>query len=193
MMRFSVLCTAAALISCGAAYAQAGGPIPRTTEGKPDFQGVWTNSSITRLERVPEFKDLVISEADAKQWEMDAASVAAADNAPTAQDKGAPEVGDDSAGYNNFWIDPGRQVGKINGTYRSSWITDPPNGKVPYTPAGRAAMMKTVSTYNMFDIRRSAFRSSAASSASHRRVARPCLTRSTTTTSRSSRHPTPSR
>ena len=82
MMRFSVLCTAAALISCSAAYAQAGGPIPRTTEGKPDFQGVWTNSSITRLERVPEFKDLVISEADAKQWEMDAASVAAADNAP---------------------------------------------------------------------------------------------------------------
>jgi hypothetical protein len=151
MMRFSVLCTAAALMSCGAAFAQAGGPIPRTAEGKPDFQGVWTNSSITRLERVPEFKDLVISEADAKQWEMDAAAVAAADNAPTAEDKGAPEVGDDPAGYNNFWIDPGRQVGKINGTYRSSWITDPPNGKVPYTPAGRTAMMKTVSTYNMFD------------------------------------------
>ena len=154
MMRFSVLCTAAALMSCGAAFAQAGGPIPRTAEGKPDFQGVWTNSSITRLERVPEFKDLVISEADAKQWEMDAAAVAAADNAPTAEDKGAPEVGDDPAGYNNFWIDPGRQVGKINGTYRSSWITDPPNGKVPSTPAGPTRVLTTVTPHQLYDNRK---------------------------------------
>ena len=47
----------------------------------------------------------------------------------------------------NFWIDPAKQVGKVNGTYRSSWITDPPNGKVPYTPAGRMAMMKPVATW----------------------------------------------
>jgi hypothetical protein len=151
MMRLSLLCTVAVLMSSGAAFAQAGGPIPRTAEGKPDFHGVWTNSSITRLERVPEFKDLVISEAEAKQWERDAASVAAADQAPTSEDKGAPAAGDDPAGYNAFWIDPGKQVGKVNGTYRSSWITDPPNGKVPYTPAGRGAMMKSVATYNMFD------------------------------------------
>lgn len=151
MMRLLALCTTAALMSCSAAFAQAGGPVPRTPEGKPDFQGVWTNSSITRLERVPEFKDLVISEADAKQWERDAASVAAADHAPTAEDKGAPAAGDDPAGYNAFWIDPGKQVGMVNGTYRSSWINDPVNGKVPYTPAGRTAMMKSVATYNMFD------------------------------------------
>ncbi len=150
-MRLSVFFLAAALMSGGTAFAQAGGAIPRTPDGKPDFQGVWTNSSITRLERVPEFKELVISEADAKQWERDAASVAAADNAPSAEDKGAPAVGDDPAGYNNFWIDPGKTVGRVNGTYRSSWITDPPNGKVPYTPAGRTAMMKSVGTFNMFD------------------------------------------
>ena len=151
MMRLSVICTAVALMSSGAALAQTGDAIPRTAEGKPDFQGVWTNASITRLERVPEFKELVISEADAKQWESDAASVAAADQAPTAEDKGAPAAGDDPAGYNNFWIDPGKKVGMVNGTYRSSWITDPVNGKVPYTPAGRTAMMKSVATYNMFD------------------------------------------
>lgn len=150
-MRLSVVCVTAILMSSGAAFAQAGGSIPRTAEGKPDFQGVWTNASITRLERPPEFKELVISEGDAKQWEVDAASVAAADQAPTPEDKGAPAAGDDPAGYNNFWIDPGKKVGMVNGTYRSSWITDPPNGKVPYTPAGRAAMMKSVSTFNMFD------------------------------------------
>src|SRR5690606_34197773 len=91
------------------------------------------------------------SEADAKQWEADAAAVGAADTAPTDQAKGAPEAGEDPAGYNFFWIDPGKQVGKVNGTYRSSWITDPPNGKVPYTQAGRIAMMKPVANFNKYD------------------------------------------
>ena len=150
-MKRLLLACCAAILAAPAALAQAGTDIPRTPDGKPDFQGVWTNSSITRLERVPEFKELVISEADAKKWEQDAASVAAADQAPTDAAKGAPAKGEDPAGYNYFWIDPGKQVGKVNGTYRSSWITDPPNGKVPYTPAGRAAMMKPVSTYNKFD------------------------------------------
>ncbi|MDP3737143.1 MAG: hypothetical protein Q8R02_07130 [Hyphomonadaceae bacterium] len=151
MKRLSAICLTALLMSSGAAFAQAGEATPRTSYGKPDFQGVWTNASITRLERVPEFKDLVISDADAKQWEKDAASVGAADSAPTDLSKGAPAAGEDPAGYNFFWIDPGRQVGKVNGTYRSSWITDPPNGKVPYTQAGRVAMMKPVATFNKYD------------------------------------------
>ena len=152
MKRVLLACTALALMTSGAAYAQAAGdPVPRTTAGKPDFQGVWTNSSITRLERVPEFKDLVISDADAKKWEQDAAAVGAADTARTDQSKGAPAAGEDPAGYNFFWIDPGKQVGKVNGTYRSSWITDPPNGKVPYTQAGRVAMMKPVALFNKYD------------------------------------------
>jgi hypothetical protein len=146
MKRLSLLC-AAALLSASPALAQ----IPRTADGKPDFHGVWTNASITRLERVPEFKELVISEADAKKWEADAAAVGAADSAPTDQSKGAPAAGEDPAGYNFFWIDPGKQVGKVNGTYRSSWITDPPNGKVPYTQAGRVAMMKPVANFNKYD------------------------------------------
>jgi hypothetical protein len=153
MQRLSLVCVAALLASAGSAFAQADGSFapPRTPDGHPDFQGIWTNASITRLERVPEFKNLVISEADAKKWESDAASVAARDSAPTDESKGAPAKGEDPAGYNYFWIDPGKKVGKVNGTYRSSWITDPANGKVPYTPAGRAAMMKAVSTYNKFD------------------------------------------
>lgn len=140
-----------ATLMAASAIQAASAQVPRTKEGKPDFQGVWTNSSITRLERVPEFKDLVISDTDAKQWEKDAAAVGAADTARTDQSKGAPSAGEDPAGYNFFWIDPGKQVGKVKGTYRSSWITDPPNGKVPYTQAGRVAMMKPVANFNKYD------------------------------------------
>src|SRR5689334_1110724 len=146
-MRRTLMCFAASFVIAATASAQ----IPRTKEGKPDFQGVWTNASITKIERPAEFKDLVISEADAKKWEQDAATVAAADQAATDPNKGAPAANEDPAGYNFFWIDPGKKVGKVNGTYRSSWITEPTNGKVPYTPAGRAAMMRPLATFNKYD------------------------------------------
>lgn len=151
MNRIATLLASSAILLAGVAHAQAGGTIPRTPDGKPDFQGVWTNSSLTRLERVPEFSSLVLTEEQAKEWEHSAASIAAADGAPTDQSTGAPKKGEDPEGYNYFWIDPGTRVGKVGGEYRSSWIVDPPNGKVPYTPAGRAAMMKEVATYNSYD------------------------------------------
>ncbi len=141
------------LATSSAAHAQAGADFspPRTPAGNPDLHGVWTNASLTKIERVPEFDSLVISEEEALKWERDAASVGAADSAPTDPNEGAPAAGEDPEGYNFFWIDPGTRVGKINGEYRPSWITNPENGRVPYTPAGRMAMMKPVSTFNSFD------------------------------------------
>jgi hypothetical protein len=43
------------------------------------------------------------------------------------------------AGYNAFWIDPGSEYGRVNGEWRSSWITSPANGQIPYNRAGNAA------------------------------------------------------
>ena len=43
------------------------------------------------------------------------------------------------AGYNAFWIDPGSEYAKVNGEWRSSWITSPANGQVPLNRAGNTA------------------------------------------------------
>jgi hypothetical protein len=152
MTRALPLLALAAVLLAPLAHAQAGAAdIPRTPDGKPDFQGVWTNASLTKIERMPEFTSLVLTEAEARKWEADAAAVGAEDSAPTDPSKGAPEAGKDPEGYNFFWIDPGRHVGKVKGEYRSSWIVDPPTGRVPYSPAGRAAMMKAAATFNSYD------------------------------------------
>jgi hypothetical protein len=37
-------------------------------------------------------------------------------------------------GYNSFWIDPGNNYALVKGTWRTSWIVDPPNGQIPAKP-----------------------------------------------------------
>ncbi len=58
-------------------------------------------------------------------------------NSPTDPETGAPSSGGAIGGYNAFWLDRGMRVGVINGEARSSWITDPPNGKMPVSEQGK--------------------------------------------------------
>ena len=46
-------------------------------------------------------------------------------------DRAAPTLGAPVGGYNNFWIDRGSQVIRVDNTLRSSLIIDPPDGKIP--------------------------------------------------------------
>ena len=39
-------------------------------------------------------------------------------------------------GYNAFWVDPGTQFGNVLGEFRTSWITYPENGRIPYSEQG---------------------------------------------------------
>jgi hypothetical protein len=45
----------------------------------------------------------------------------------------------DPGGYNAFWLDPGTKLAVVNGEHRTSFIVDPANGKIPYTPDGLKA------------------------------------------------------
>ena len=104
------------------AHAQATGEgVPRAPGGKPDLQGVWTNASISSLERSAQLP-LVLSEEQAKALEARRATAAAAGARATDPNAPAPKAGQDVGAYNQFWMDPGSQFGRIRGEPRSSWI-----------------------------------------------------------------------
>jgi hypothetical protein len=117
---------------------------PRNGFGQPDFSGTWSNASVTQLERPNQFKELVISEAQAKTLEQGYALMRSADARDTDPNAPPPKAGQDVGGYNAFWIDPGTHVGMIGAERRSSWLVEPADGKLPYSPEGRKAFMAEV-------------------------------------------------
>ena len=128
---------------------------PRLADGKPDLQGFWTNSSITDLERPDHIDKLVLSaeEADAFLQEDPLANRLINDAKPTDPDAPLLDGSDLLAGrgYNSFWIDPGNQVGQVKGTYRSSWIVEPADGKIPYSKKGLEVRARSVHLRDNFD------------------------------------------
>jgi hypothetical protein len=116
--------------------------VPKTSWGVPDLQGVWTNASVTKLTRPAGIDHLVLTPAEAAAIEKKDFNNArtAIEKEATDQSLGAPEKGKplpSIGNYNAVWVDPGSKVGNIRGELRSSWITDPPSGKVPMSEAGR--------------------------------------------------------
>jgi hypothetical protein len=93
---------------------------PRTADGQPDLQGIWSNASIIPLERPKELEDKQYFQPD----EM--ASYEARVFARTSRDKQPPPGGVGT--YNNFWWDADS---KRAPNFRTSLIVDPADGKVP--------------------------------------------------------------
>ncbi len=112
---------------------------PRTRFGAPSLEGMWNNSSITTLERPASISTLVMTEDQAAALERRAATVNANGDMPTNPDAPPPTKGGDPGGYNQGFWDQGTRVARIGGQPRSSWIVEPANGKLPYTPAAREA------------------------------------------------------
>lgn len=131
----SVMFGAGAALTQEPAYAP-----PLSNDGHPDLQGVWTNASITTLERNERYPSVVL-----KPEEVEAATNAHPQVVRQATDDNQKLSdglldGSDLArgrGYNAFWIDPGKKFGVVKGETRTAWIVDPPDGRIPYSEAGK--------------------------------------------------------
>ncbi|HOZ28856.1 MAG TPA: hypothetical protein PK080_15925, partial [Hyphomonadaceae bacterium] len=114
---------------------------PRTPDGKPDLQGVWSTASLTTMMRGGNGDkvgtDLIIPHEKIDELTKGAAYTRAADASQKRTDPNAGVFTDKNAeaGYNAFWIDPGSEYAKVNNEWRSSWITSPADGRPPFSKA----------------------------------------------------------
>ncbi|HYL36282.1 MAG TPA: hypothetical protein VEV17_10255 [Bryobacteraceae bacterium] len=100
--------------------------IKHTADGQPDIQGIWSNATITPFERpVALGNKAFLTEQEAAKLEEQAARNRV-DRPPRQGDVG---------NYNELWLDSGTQVVK---TRQTSLVVDPPDGRVPLTPAAEA-------------------------------------------------------
>ena len=89
-----------------------------------------TSRGITPFSRPKEFGDklyLTPEEAQARaKWRAETNATQAA---PSDPERSAPAEGGNVGAYNNFWFEWGSQNFMIDGKYRTSVLTDPPNGE----------------------------------------------------------------
>ncbi len=141
-MRAALTGASLALLAVTPAFAQAGYAPPKTSWGAPDLEGVWSNASVTKLTRPAGIDKLALTPAEAAAIESKDFNNArtAIEKLPTDQTQGAPLKGaalPQIGNYNAVWVDPGSKIGNVRGEFRSSWITDPPSGRIPMSDAGR--------------------------------------------------------
>ena len=138
--------TAAAVAATWLATASAAGQpqsaatwtMPRTSWGAPDLQGIWTNATLTPMER-PETLEAasVLTAEQAAEFE-----VQSAENLRV-NDRRIPGV---VGAYNQFWMDAGTTVVE---SLRTSLVVDPPDGRIPWSAAGRARLESDSGRYGV--------------------------------------------
>ena len=93
---------------------------PRTADGQPDIQGIWSNASIIPLERPRELEGKqFFTKEELTAYEQRVFARSVRDKPPSPGGVGT---------YNDFWWD-GDSKRALN--LRTSLIVDPPDGKVP--------------------------------------------------------------
>ena len=115
--------------------------VPRTPDGRPDLQGIWTNQSMTPTQRRGDqglvYTPEEVAEIERGYADREASAAQASDpNRPPPEPKNTISVADS---YNDVYFQRGNGVAVVYGEPRTSLITVPSNGRIPpRTPEARA-------------------------------------------------------
>jgi hypothetical protein len=109
--------------------------MPRTEHGHPDLQGTWFFGSRTPFQRPVNLGNKqTYTEQEVSELESGLRNRLEQQDAPLDPNRGAPEQGarirqeaDDV--FLGHWLPP--EIFPVNGEYRTSVISDPPNGRLP--------------------------------------------------------------
>jgi hypothetical protein len=124
---------------------------PRTPDGTPDLQGLWTNTALTFLQRPPIFKGLIATDKEEAMLLAGFKQMTGniLDPAPIDPKLPAPPVVKEAPQAD--YIEMDLHLGRIDGQPRSSWIVDPADGRLPYTEATRKARAADAKAPENFD------------------------------------------
>ncbi len=113
-----------------------------TLRGQGDLQGIWTNSTMTPLERPAEFRDKPVLTAD------EAAAYEKRTTAQRNRDRrdGSAEV-DVGRAYNELFFDQGNKLSRVGDGFRTSIIVDPADGRIPPVTAQAQARIAAARAY----------------------------------------------
>src|SRR3984893_10353470 len=127
------------------------GKVPRTADGHPDLQGIWSRTTLVPMER-PRGQSKAEIDAESAAKLEDAAQQKQFDLRTEPTDTPPGEKTTDA--YNTFWRD-GYWFKVPMTSLRTSQVVDPPDGRLPpQTPAARAAARERARVAQVLDNRR---------------------------------------
>jgi hypothetical protein len=145
--------TFALFAAAGAAAAISAAPYhaPRTPDGQPDLQGIWTNTALTFLQRPPIFKGLIATDKEETMMIGLFKSMAGDIINPGPVDPKLPAPPMVKEAPQSDYIEMDMHLGRINGQPRTSWVVDPADGRLPFTEAVTKARAAAAKAPDVFD------------------------------------------